>query len=72
MTFPDCANPGGVMEADPETAAMSQYILDEIPDGACLQIGIGGVANAVTYGLRTKNDLGCHTPASYRSLLETA
>lgn len=53
--------PGGVMEADPETAAMSQYILDEIPDGACLQIGIGGVANAVTYGLRTKNDLGCHT-----------
>lgn len=53
--------PGGVMEADPETAAMSRYILDEIPDGACLQIGIGGVANAVTYGLRTKNDLGCHT-----------
>ena len=53
--------PGGVMEADPETAAMSQYILDEIPDGTCLQIGIGGVANAVTYGLRTKNDLGCHT-----------
>ena len=53
--------PGGVMKADPETAAMSQYILDEIPDGACLQIGIGGVANAVTYGLRTKNDLGCHT-----------
>lgn len=35
---------------------MFQYILDEIPDGACLQIGIGGVANAVTYGLRTKND----------------
>lgn len=53
--------PGGVMEADPDTAAMSRYILDEIPDGACLQIGIGGVANAVTYGLRTKNDLGCHT-----------
>ena len=61
--------PGGVMEADPETAAMSQYILDEIPDGACLQIGIGGVANAVTYGLRTKNDLGCHTEMMSDSLM---
>lgn len=53
--------PGGPMEEDPETEAMSRFLLDQIPDGACLQLGIGGVANAVGYGLMSKNDLGCHT-----------
>lgn len=53
--------PGGPMEADQETAAMSRFLLDQIPDGACIQLGIGGVANAVGYGLMDKNDLGCHT-----------
>ena len=62
--------PGGPMEADEETAIMSRYLLDQIPDGACLQIGIGGVANAVTYGLRSKNDLGCHTEMMSDALME--
>ena len=62
--------PGGPMEADQETATMSRYLLDQIPDGACLQIGIGGVANAVAYGLRTKNDLGCHTEMMSDALME--
>lgn len=53
--------PGGPMEEDPETEAMSRFLLDQIPDGACIQLGIGGVANAVGYGLMGKNDLGCHT-----------
>lgn len=58
------------MEADQETDTMSRYLLDQIPDGACLQIGIGGVANAVTYGLRNKNDLGCHTEMMSDALME--
>lgn len=37
------------------------HILPEIPDGATVQIGIGGVANAVGYGLDGKKDLGCYT-----------
>lgn len=53
--------PGGPMEPDAETEAIAHYLLDQIPDGACIQLGIGGVANAVGYGLRQKNDLGCHT-----------
>lgn len=64
------AIPGGPMEADQETDTMSRYLLDQIPDGACLQIGIGGVANAVTYGLRNKNDLGCHTEMMSDALME--
>ena len=54
--------PGGPAEEnDPDILKMSQYLLDQIPDGACLQLGIGGVATAVGYGLMSKNDLGCHT-----------
>lgn len=61
--------PGGPMEADQETAAMSRFLLDQIPDGACIQLGIGGVANAVGYGLMDKNDLGCHTEMMSDSIM---
>lgn len=55
-------NPGLITESDdPAIKAMSRYLLDNIPDGACLQLGIGDVSVAVGYGLREKNDLGCHT-----------
>lgn len=41
--------------------AIAAPIIDMIPDGACLQIGLGGIANAVGYGLESKKDLGIHT-----------
>ncbi len=31
--------PGGPMEEDGEIEAMSRYLLDQIPDGACIQLG---------------------------------
>lgn len=37
------------------------HIVDMIPDGACLQIGIGGLPNAIGYFLKDKKDLGIHT-----------
>lgn len=40
---------------------ISNFLLEQIPDGACIQLGIGGVADAVGYGLKEKNDLGAHT-----------
>lgn len=62
--------PGGVAEEnDPEIIKMSDYLLDQIPDGACLQLGIGGVATAVGYGLGKKNDLGCHTEMMSDSIM---
>lgn len=62
--------PGGpVEENDPDVLAMSQYLLDEIPDGACLQLGIGEVATAVGFGLGSKNDLGCHTELMTDSIM---
>ncbi len=40
---------------------IGQHVADLIPDGACLQLGIGGIPNAVLSFLRNKRDLGMHT-----------
>lgn len=37
------------------------YVVDLIPDGATLQLGIGGIPNAVGKALSSKKDLGVHT-----------
>ena len=43
--------------------AVAKYIVDEIPDGACLQLGIGGMPNAVGSLIAQSDlkDLGVHT-----------
>jgi 4-hydroxybutyrate CoA-transferase len=50
--------------------AMAQYIVDLIPDGACIQIGVGGVPNAVCKFLHKKKELGIHTELFGDTLLE--
>lgn len=40
---------------------IADYILERIPDGACIQLGIGGTANAVGFGLKDKRHLGVHS-----------
>ena len=42
-------------------AVIGKYIADMVPDGSCIQLGIGGIPNAVAEALKTKNDLGVHT-----------
>ncbi|MCL1989327.1 MAG: 4-hydroxybutyrate--acetyl-CoA CoA transferase [Defluviitaleaceae bacterium] len=37
------------------------WIAEKINDGDCLQLGIGGIPNAVAYSLMDKKDLGIHT-----------
>ena len=51
----------GDMPLSPELETISRFLIDEIHDGDCVQFGIGGLANAVGYGLKEKNDLSCHT-----------
>ena len=48
---------------------ISNYIIDQIPDGACIQLGLGGVSNAVGYGLKKKNDLGAHSELMTDSIM---
>lgn len=55
---------------DEAIAKISEFILDQIPDGACLQMGLGGVASAVGYGLTKKNDLGAHTEMMNDSMMK--
>lgn len=42
---------------------IGQFIADQIPDGACLQIGVGGIPNAVLDALHDHKHLGLHTEA---------
>ena len=43
--------------------AVARLIVDQIPDGACLQLGIGGMPNAVGSLIAESDlkDLGVHT-----------
>jgi itaconate CoA-transferase len=45
----------------PEDTAMGKIIAEMIPDGATIQLGIGGVPNAVAKSLMSHKDLGVHT-----------
>ena len=42
---------------------IGQFIANEIPDGATLQIGVGGIPNAVLAALGNHQHLGLHTEA---------
>jgi len=48
-------------EPDARDRAIAATIVERIPDGATLQVGIGGIPNAVLDGLRDHRDLGIHT-----------
>lgn len=50
-------------EPTPVEAAIGAHVAAEIPDGATLQIGVGGIPNAVLSGIRDHRHLGLHTEA---------
>jgi acyl-CoA hydrolase len=51
--------PPAAMDADDHTIAA--FVADRIPDGACLQTGIGAIPNAIMSALAHHRDLGVHT-----------
>lgn len=40
---------------------IAELLLPRIKDGSCIQIGLGGLANAIGYGLENKKNLSVHT-----------
>ena len=50
-----------VKPATSEERACAALIVDRIDDGDCIQLGIGGILNAVAEGLMSKRHLGCFT-----------
>ena len=53
-------------------AVIGKYIADMVPDGSCIQLGIGGIPNAVAEALKTKNDLGVHTEMLTTGMMKLA
>jgi acyl-CoA hydrolase len=51
----------GLPTIGPVQAAIGGYVADMIEDGSTLQIGYGGIPDAVVMQLRHKRDLGIHT-----------
>ena len=47
--------------ASPEEETIGEIIADMVPDGACLQMGIGALPNVVCGHLKDRHDLGIHT-----------
>lgn len=53
-----------------EDEIIGQYIAEQIPDGACIQLGIGGVPNAVGAALENKKDLSVHSEMICDSMMD--
>ena len=51
---------------------IGQLIAERVPDGSTIQIGLGGVANAVGHFLDHKKDLGVHSEMMTDSMMDLA
>ncbi|MFA5137912.1 MAG: acetyl-CoA hydrolase/transferase C-terminal domain-containing protein [Elusimicrobiota bacterium] len=49
---------------------IGRNIAELVPDGATIQLGIGGIPNAVALALKDKEDLGVHTEMLVDSVME--
>jgi itaconate CoA-transferase len=54
----------------PEDAVIGKMIAEMVPDGACLQMGVGALPNLVCSQLRGRKDLGIHTEALCPGMIE--
>lgn len=55
---------------DEVSKKIGDFIAEEVPDGATLQLGIGAVPDAVGLALKDKHDLGIHTELFTDSMVE--
>jgi itaconate CoA-transferase len=57
-------------EPSPEDAIIGRTIAGLVPDGACLQMGVGALPNFVCSQLKDRKDLGIHTEALCSGLVD--
>jgi itaconate CoA-transferase len=48
-------------EPKPEDRIIAEYIAEMVPDGATIELGLGGIPNAIAHLLKGHKDLGIHT-----------
>ena len=58
------------VQLDDVSKTIGGLIADLIPDGACLQLGIGAIPDATGMALKSKHDLGIHTEMFTDSMVE--
>ena len=61
---------GSVTRVTPEEEQIADNILNYIKDGACIQLGYGGIANAIGFRLKSLKHLGIHTEVLTESIME--
>lgn len=61
-----------IPESQPDeiSTRIGSLIAQEIPDGACLQLGVGAIPDAVGAALREKRGLGIHTEMLTNSMVD--
>ena len=57
-------------EVDDISQKISDLVMDEVPDGATIQLGLGKISTAVGYGLLQKNDLGIFSELFSEPMME--
>ena len=55
---------------DETSITIGNLIAEQIPDGACIQLGIGAIPDAVGMALKAKHDLGIHTEMFTSSMVD--
>lgn len=58
------------VQLDEKSITIGNIIAEQIPDGACIQLGIGAIPDATGMALKTKKDLGIHTEMFTDSMVE--
>ncbi len=60
----------GMKPASPQEEAIGKHVANLVEDGACLQVGIGTIPDAVLRSLRAHKNLGVHTEMWSDGMLE--
>ena len=58
------------VKLDEVSVTIGNLIAEQIPDGACIQLGIGAIPDATGMALKAKHDLGIHTEMFTDSMVE--
>ena len=61
---------GNFTKTSPAEEQIADNILNYIQDGACIQLGYGGIANAIGFKLKSLKHLGIHTEVLTESIME--
>ena len=57
-------------KAAAEDEAIGRIVAELVPDGACLQMGVGALPSLICEALKARNDLGIHTEALVPGLVD--